>query len=90
MGRSKARPASVINLNSSSGAVAENHSYPVRTPVLELRFGSVQVLVTTSAADEVTAADVEFARCLAREAATFARSVERAFHGLPDGRGVAA
>ncbi|WP_433220526.1 hypothetical protein [Microtetraspora malaysiensis] len=48
------------------------------------------LLVTTSATDHITAEGVEFARSLAQEAASFAQSVERMFHGLPDGREVAA
>ncbi|MEW9530954.1 hypothetical protein [Microbispora sp. NPDC049125] len=46
-------------------------------------------LLTTSDSDQVSPADVDFARQLAREAASFARSVERRFHGLANGRGVA-
>ncbi len=90
MRRRAAHPVSTISLKTGPGASAVNHPYPQRSPVLGLVFGGVQVLVTTSAADHVTAEDVEFARVLAREAASFARSVERMFHGLPDGRGVAA
>ncbi|GAA2876030.1 hypothetical protein GCM10010517_37090 [Streptosporangium fragile] len=89
MRRRTARPTSVISLNTGDGATAENIAYPARTPVLALDFGATSVLVTTSAADRVTAADVEFARLLAHEAGAFARSVERRFRGLADSREVA-
>ncbi|GAB3149255.1 hypothetical protein [Microbispora hainanensis] len=88
-GRRTVPPVSTINLKTGPGASAANHPYPQRSPVLGLVFGGVQVLVTTSAGDRVTVDDLEFARCLAREAASFARSVERMFHGLPNGEGVA-
>jgi hypothetical protein len=42
------RPTSVINLNTSAGARAENRPYRLRTPVLMLDFGATSVLVTTS------------------------------------------
>ncbi|MDP4501228.1 hypothetical protein [Nonomuraea turcica] len=89
MGRRKARPVSTIALKVGQGADPRNHPYPQRSPVLGLVFGGTQVLVTTSANDHVTLDDVEFARTLAREAAMFARAVERMFHGLPNGLGVA-
>ncbi|MEW9531908.1 hypothetical protein [Microbispora sp. NPDC049125] len=89
MARRTVRPSSVISLNTGCGATAKAMPYPLRTPVLSLDFGSTSVLLTTSASDQVTAVDVEFARQLAREAASFARSVERRFHGLANGRGVA-
>ncbi|SFK30831.1 hypothetical protein SAMN05216275_12211 [Streptosporangium canum] len=90
MTRRRNHRVSIINLNTGRGARATSHPYPTRTPVLALDFGAVSVLVTTSAGDLVTAADVDFARQLAREADQFARSVERSFHGLPNGQGVAA
>lgn len=90
MARRRTHRISTITLNTGRGARATNHPYPARTPVLALDFGALSVLVTTSAADLVTASDVEFARQLAAEAHRFARSVERSFHGLADGRGVAA
>ncbi|NJP27554.1 hypothetical protein FLW53_25760 [Microbispora sp. SCL1-1] len=90
MGRRTVRPSTVISVNTGCGASAKALPYPARTPVLALDFGSTSVLVTTSDSDRVSRADVEFARCLAREAASFARSVERRFHGLPNGEGVAA
>ncbi|GAA3160829.1 MULTISPECIES: hypothetical protein [Planomonospora] len=90
MTRRRNHRVSIINLNTGRGARATSHPYPARTPVLALDFGAVSVLVTTTASDRVTAADVEFARQLAREAQTFARSVERSFHGMPDGTGLAA
>ncbi|MFI7641118.1 hypothetical protein [Nonomuraea sp. NPDC049400] len=89
MGRPKARPASTINLKAGQGADVRNHPYPQRSPVLGLVFGGTQVLVTTPANDHVTLDDVEFARSLAREATMFAGAVERVFHGLPKGLGVA-
>ncbi|MCG5219611.1 hypothetical protein [Streptosporangium sp. KLBMP 9127] len=89
MSRRRNRPTSVINLNTGHGAHATNHPYPCRTPVLILDFGATSVLVTTSAGDLVTADDVAFARQLAREAHDFARSVERMFVGLANGRRVA-
>lgn len=89
MGRRKVHPVSTINLKTGPGAAAANHPYPQRAPVLGLVFNGVQVLVTTSAGDHVTLDDVAFARCLAREAAAFATSVERMFNGLPNGLGVA-
>ncbi|MFG1962477.1 hypothetical protein [Nonomuraea sp. NPDC049028] len=89
MGRRKAFPASTINLKAGQGADVRNHPYPLRSPVLGLVFGGTQVLVTTSANDHVTLDDVEFARSLAREATMFAGAVERMFHGLPNGLGVA-
>ncbi|MEV0145200.1 MULTISPECIES: hypothetical protein [unclassified Nonomuraea] len=67
----------MITLNTGSGAVAENYAYQLRTPVLALAFGMLQVQVTTAASDRVTAADVEFARQLAKQAQDFARCVER-------------
>ncbi|MBB6346189.1 hypothetical protein FHU36_002698 [Nonomuraea muscovyensis] len=75
--RGQARATGVITLNTGAGAVAENHAYQLRTPVLALAFGLVQVQVTTAASDRVTAAEVEFARQLAKEAQHFARCVER-------------
>ncbi|MFE3454801.1 hypothetical protein ACFXJ8_38350 [Nonomuraea sp. NPDC059194] len=89
MARRKAHPASMINLRVGTGAEVLNHPYPQRSPVLGLIFGGTQVLVTTSAGDHVTLDDVEFARSLAREAEKFAQAVERMFHGLPNGLGVA-
>ncbi|MFI6928177.1 hypothetical protein ACIBIZ_50195 [Nonomuraea spiralis] len=83
--RVQARPTGVITLNTGSGADAKNHAYPLRTPVLALAFGLVQVQVTTGSTDKVTAADVEFARKLARQAQDFARCLERIYK-----RGVAA
>jgi hypothetical protein len=80
-GRRQARPTSVITINTAEGAVAENHSYQLRTPVLIIRFGTTQVQIATAQADRVTAAEVEFALQLAREANDFARSVERSFRG---------
>jgi hypothetical protein len=78
MGRRRlARPTGVITLNTGSGALAENHAYQLRTPVLALAFGLVQVQVTMAASDRVTAAEVEFARQLAKQAQDFARCVER-------------
>lgn len=77
------RPVSVITLNTSGVSHATSHPYPRRTPVLSLDFDSTSVLVTTSCSNQVTAADVTFARELAREAAKFAITVERMFHGLP-------
>jgi hypothetical protein len=90
MARRRTHRISTITLNTGRGARATNHPYPARTPVLALDFGALSVLVTTSAGDQVTVSDVAFARQLAREADQFARSVERSFHGLPNGRGVAA
>ncbi|WP_127938022.1 hypothetical protein [Nonomuraea polychroma] len=75
--RGQARPTGVITLNTGSGAVAENHAYQLRTPVLALVFGLVRVQVTTAASDRVTAAEVEFARQLAKQTQDFARCVER-------------
>ncbi len=77
MGRRQARPTSIITLNTASGATVENHAYPLRTPILALAFGLVQVQIATSASDHVTAAEVEFARQLAQQAQDFARCVER-------------
>jgi hypothetical protein len=68
-----------INLKTGPGSCAVHYAYPGRTPVLGLVFVGVQVLLTTSAADHVTRDDLEFARCLAREAASFARSLEHRF-----------
>jgi hypothetical protein len=82
------RPTSIINLNTSRGARAENRPYRLRTPVLVLDFGGTSVLVTTSTVNRVTATDVEFARQLAEQAADFAVSVERMFRGLGSGAGV--
>ncbi|MFD8531365.1 hypothetical protein ACFV0L_28485 [Streptosporangium canum] len=90
MTRRRTHRVSIITLNTGRGARATSHPYPARTPVLALDFGALSVLVTTTAGDQVTAADVAFARQLAREADQFARSVERSFHGLANGRGVAA
>jgi hypothetical protein len=90
MTRRRTRRISTITLNIGSGAHATNYPDPARTPVLALDFGALSILVTTSTGDEVTAADLEFARQLANQAHQFATSVERYFHGLPNGRGVAA
>ncbi|GII84161.1 hypothetical protein Ssi03_21510 [Sphaerisporangium siamense] len=90
MARRRTARISTITLNTGSGAQAINHPYPARTPVLALDFGALSVLVTTSTGDEVTASDLEFARQLAHQAHQFATSVERCYHGLPNGRGVAA
>ncbi|MGW0192084.1 hypothetical protein [Nonomuraea sp. NPDC003201] len=83
MGTRHKRPTSVINLNTSAGARAENRPYRLRTPVLMMDFGATSVLVTTSTPNRITAADVEFARQLAEQSANFALSVERMFRGLP-------
>ncbi|MEO3855616.1 hypothetical protein [Acrocarpospora sp. B8E8] len=72
-------PTTAISLKTGPGSLAVNHAYPRRTPVLGLVFAGVHVLLTTSAADHVTRDDLEFARCLAREAASFARTLERRF-----------
>ncbi|NAS22152.1 hypothetical protein GT755_10705 [Herbidospora sp. NEAU-GS84] len=85
----KKRPVTLINLNTAAGASAKALSYPVRMPVLTLDVGSTSLLLTTSAGDRVTAADLEFARQLAREAAVFALWVERCFHGRSKPGGVA-
>ncbi|WP_406319005.1 hypothetical protein OHA77_16885 [Streptosporangium sp. NBC_01639] len=90
MTRRRNHRVSIINLNTGRGARATSYPYPTRTPVLALDFGAVSVLVTTSAGDLVTGADVEFARQLAHEAHAFARLVERSFHGLANGKGIAA
>ncbi|GIH91175.1 hypothetical protein ACFFMN_09275 [Planobispora siamensis] len=90
MTRRRTHRISIINLNTGRGARATHHRYPARTPVLALDFGAVSVLVTTTASDQVTAADVDFARQLAREADAFACSVERSFRGLACGREAAA
>ncbi|MEV6865731.1 hypothetical protein AB0M44_32640 [Streptosporangium subroseum] len=90
MARRRTHRISTISLNTGRGARATNHPYPSRTPVLALDFGALSVLVTTTAGDLVTASDVEFARQLAYEADQFARSVERSFDGLANGRGAAA
>lgn len=89
MSRRRSRATSIINLNTGHGAKAGNHPYPTRTPVLVLDFGATSVLVTTTASDQVTASDVDFARQLAREAHAFAVSVERMFLRSPrtTGRG---
>lgn len=90
MGRRTVRPSTVISFNTGGGASAEAPPYPARTPVLALDFGSVSALVTTSDSDRVSRADVEFARQLAHEAASFARSLEGGLHldhepvNLPD------
>ncbi|MFI6534761.1 hypothetical protein ACIBHY_20060 [Nonomuraea sp. NPDC050547] len=85
MSRRQALPTSVITLNTRDGASADNHVYPLRTPILGLTFGLVQVQITTSSPARVTVADVEFARQLAAQTHAFARAVERAYR-----RGVAA
>ncbi|NRQ36292.1 hypothetical protein HII36_31325 [Nonomuraea sp. NN258] len=77
-------------MNTGTGAVAQNHAYPLRTPVLAMRFGSVQVQLATARSDRVTAAEVEFARELAKEALAFAQGVERMFRGRPHKKGAAA
>ncbi|GAA3249326.1 hypothetical protein [Nonomuraea helvata] len=79
---------SVIRLTTGHAAHTLNHPYAHREPVLALDFGATSVLVTTSG--PVTVEDLKFARQLAREAHRFARSIERSFYGLPDGKGVAA
>ncbi|PZG20923.1 hypothetical protein [Nonomuraea aridisoli] len=79
---------SVIRLTTGRAARTLNHPFARREPVLALDFGATSVLVTTNG--PVTFEDLEFARQLARESYRFARSLERSFHGLPDGKGVAA
>ncbi|MEV0169033.1 hypothetical protein [Nonomuraea fuscirosea] len=88
MTRRRSPRNSVIRLTTGNAARTLNYPFTRREPVLALDFGATSVLVTTSG--PVTADDLEFARQLAREAHRFARSVERSFYGLPDGRGVAA
>ncbi|MBT2233394.1 hypothetical protein [Nonomuraea sp. NEAU-A123] len=88
MTRRRTPRSSVIRLTTGHAARTLNHPYARREPVLALDFGATSVLVTTGG--PVTADDLEFARQLAREASRFARSLERSFYGLPDGRGVAA
>ncbi|MEU4698850.1 hypothetical protein [Nonomuraea dietziae] len=77
------RSVSVITLKSSGPSSAKSHPYPRRTPVLALDFDAISVLVTTSHSNQVTPADVTFARELAKEAAAFAVAVERMFRSLP-------
>ncbi|MER7500407.1 hypothetical protein AB0L05_16035 [Nonomuraea pusilla] len=88
MTRRRTPRSSVIRLTTGHAARTLTHPYAHRAPVLALDFGATSVLVTT--AGPVTAADLAFARQLAREATRFARSLERSFHGLPDGNGLAA
>ena len=88
--RRQARATSVITINTASGATAKTHAFPLRTPILALRFGTAQIQLALSASDRVTAAEVEFARQLAKEAHDFARSVELMYRGRPNGKGVAA
>lgn len=78
------RPTSIINVNTAAGARAKHFRYRARTPILALDFGTTSVLVTTSTADRITAADVDFARQLAKQSANFALAVERMFRGLPN------
>ena len=78
----------VIRLTTGHAARTLNHPFARCEPVLALDFGATSVLVTTSG--PVTVEDLEFARQLAREAHRFARSLERSFYGLSDGKGVAA
>ncbi|MFI7697025.1 hypothetical protein ACIBQ6_48710 [Nonomuraea sp. NPDC049655] len=79
---------SVIRLTTGHAARTMNHPFARREPVLALDFGATSVLVTTNG--PATAEDLQFARQLAQAAHRFARSVERSFYGLPDGKGVAA
>ncbi|MFF0864116.1 hypothetical protein ACFYUV_20315 [Nonomuraea sp. NPDC003560] len=79
---------SVIRLTTGHAARTLNHPFTRREPVLALDFGATSVLVTTSG--PVTVEDLQFARQLAHAANRFARSIERSFYDLPDGKGVAA
>ncbi|WP_327088363.1 hypothetical protein OIE66_39595 [Nonomuraea sp. NBC_01738] len=81
------RPTSILTINTGDGAAAENHSYPMRTPVLAVRFGTAQIQISLPAWDKVTTADLDFARQLAKEAHDFAVSCERIYRGR---KGVAA
>ncbi|MEQ4721665.1 hypothetical protein [Nonomuraea sp. B19D2] len=71
---------SVIRLTTGRTARTLFHPYGHREPVLALDFGAACVLVTTHG--PVTLEDLAFARQLAREAARYARSVERSLLAL--------
>ncbi|WP_214109729.1 hypothetical protein [Acrocarpospora catenulata] len=71
---------STIALKAGPGAWAAHHPYPQRTPVLRLVFPGLQVLVSTTSGDQVTRADLDFAACLAEQAAAFAAALEQQFN----------
>jgi hypothetical protein len=70
---------SVITLTTGRTVRLERHRRMSWTPALALDFGATWVVVRTSATDHVTAADVAFARQLAREANAFAADIARRY-----------
>ncbi|GAA3159151.1 hypothetical protein [Nonomuraea roseoviolacea] len=81
MTRRRTPRRSVIRLTTGHTARTLRHPYGPE-PMLALDFGATSVLITTTG--PVTGEDLEFARQLAREAARFAWSTERAFHATTD------
>ncbi|MBO3751025.1 hypothetical protein J5X84_33555 [Streptosporangiaceae bacterium NEAU-GS5] len=88
--RRKPYPPATISLTTSPGSSAANHTYPRRSPVLTLIIGGVQVLIALPPADQLTTGDLDFATCLAREAAAFARSAESIRDSRAGERGMGA
>ncbi|MFI7440347.1 hypothetical protein [Nonomuraea indica] len=87
MTRRRTPRRSVIRLTTGHTARTLRHPYGPE-PVLVLDFGATSVLLTTTG--PVTGEDVEFARQFAREAARFARLLERTVSTGPDREQVAA
>ncbi|MEV0228008.1 hypothetical protein [Nonomuraea sp. NPDC050786] len=80
MTRRRTPRTSMIRLTTGRTARTLLHPYGHREPVLALDFGAACVQVTTHG--PVTLEDLTFARQLAREAARYARSVERSLLAL--------
>ncbi|TMQ93993.1 hypothetical protein ETD83_24560 [Actinomadura soli] len=87
-GRSGGR-TSALSLPIDAGASAEFKPFRARTPLFTVSAG--RVLVTLILPERLRAADVEFARVLAEQAATYATEVERLYRsGRPSsGKGAA-
>lgn len=68
---------SALSLPVGLGASSEFRAYRERTPLFSVAAG--QVLVTLTLPERLRAADVEFARGLAEQAAAYAVEVERLY-----------
>ncbi|MCO5993013.1 hypothetical protein [Actinoallomurus rhizosphaericola] len=79
--------ASALSLPVGSRSRAQFRSYARRTPVFTFSTGGV--LVSLTLPERVSAAHVEFARCLAEQAAAYAVEVERLYRNGASGKAVA-
>jgi len=76
---------SALSLPIDATATSELRAFRARTPLFTVSAG--RVLVTLTLPERLNAGDVEFARCLAEQAAAYAVEVERLYRsGRPSGR----